>query len=50
MDICDSIPADPSSNLLISVPGGTDGPGGVLIGSEDFLVWKNQDHTEVCRG
>ena len=33
---------DPSANMLISVPGGADGPGGVLVCSENFIVYKNQ--------
>lgn len=32
------------SNMLISVPGGSDGPGGVLVCSEDWITYKNQGH------
>eukprot|EP01101_Sappina_pedata_P009043 TRINITY_DN5147_c0_g1_i1.p1 TRINITY_DN5147_c0_g1~~TRINITY_DN5147_c0_g1_i1.p1 ORF type:complete len:1219 (+),score=480.96 TRINITY_DN5147_c0_g1_i1:47-3703(+) len=38
------------SNLLISVPGGADGPGGVLVCAEDYIVFKNQNHPDIsCR-
>jgi splicing factor 3B subunit 3 len=33
---------DPNSNLLIPVPGGGDGPGGVLVCAENYIVYKNQ--------
>lgn len=39
-------PIDPTSNLLISVPGGSDGPGGVLVCAENFIYWKNVDHED----
>lgn len=32
---------DDTANLLIPVPGGSDGPGGVLVCSENFIVYKN---------
>lgn len=38
---------DMSSNLLISVPGGSEGPGGVLVCSEGWLTWKNQNYTDI---
>ncbi|RHY51840.1 hypothetical protein DYB38_005629 [Aphanomyces astaci] len=39
-----------SANKLIAVPGGTDGPGGVLVCSEGWIVYKNERHPEVpCR-
>jgi len=38
---------DPSSNMLIQVPGGTDGPGGVLVCAENFIYWKNSDHEDI---
>ncbi len=41
-----SDPTDPSANLLISVPGGTDGPGGVLVCSENYITYKNQSVPE----
>lgn len=31
---------DPTANKLITVPGGTDGPGGVIVCSENFVVYK----------
>lgn len=42
-----SEPVDNGANLLISVPGGGDGPGGVLICAENFVIYKNQDHPDV---
>ena len=29
------------------VPGGTDGPSGVLVCAENFITWKHQGHAEV---
>ena len=37
---------DPTSNMLVAVPGGNDGPGGVLVCSENFIVFKNQGHAD----
>lgn len=42
-----SDPVDNGSNLLISVPGGGDGPGGVLVCADNFIIYKDQDHAEV---
>lgn len=36
-----SEPIEEHANLLISVPGGKDGPSGVLICSENYLTYKN---------
>ena len=36
-----------SSNLLVALPGGQDGPGGVLVCSEDLITWKNMNHDDV---
>jgi splicing factor 3B subunit 3 len=33
---------DPSSNLLIQVPGGKDGPSGVMVCAENWVHWKHQ--------
>ncbi|CAK4434502.1 unnamed protein product [Aphanomyces euteiches] len=45
-----SEPVMKSANKLIAVPGGTDGPGGVLVCSEGWIVYKNERHPEVpCR-
>lgn len=38
---------DQTSHLLIQVPGGVDGPSGVLLCLEDSLVWKNMNYNEV---
>lgn len=40
-------PVDNGANLLIAVPGGSYGPGGVLVCSENFIIYKNQDHEDV---
>ncbi|CAG2252578.1 splicing factor 3B subunit 3-like [Mytilus galloprovincialis] len=36
-----SEPLDEHANFLVSVPGGTDGPSGVLICSENYVTYKN---------
>ena len=35
-------PIDNGANLLVAVPGGADGPGGVLVCAENFIIYKNQ--------
>lgn len=42
-----SEPVDNGANLLVPVPGGGDGPGGVLVCAENFVIYKNQDHADV---
>jgi len=42
-----SEPIDNGANLLISVPGEADGPGGVLVCAENFIIWKNEGQPEV---
>ncbi|KAI8824396.1 CPSF A subunit region-domain-containing protein [Fimicolochytrium jonesii] len=42
-----SDPIDTRSNKLIAVPGGVDGPSGVLVCTEDYITWKHQDHPAV---
>ncbi|MEW5303982.1 MAG: hypothetical protein WDW36_006625 [Sanguina aurantia] len=42
-----SDPVDNGANLLIAVPGGADGPGGVLVCADNFIIYKNQDHAEI---
>lgn len=42
-----SEPVDNGANLLMAVPGGADGPGGVLVAAENFIIYKNQDHPDV---
>jgi hypothetical protein len=34
--------------LIEPVPGGGEGPGGVLICAENYIYWKNQTHPEVA--
>ncbi|KAL2996511.1 hypothetical protein AAZX31_10G276300 [Glycine max] len=38
---------DNGANLLVTVPGGGDGPSGVLVCAENFVIYKNQGHPEV---
>lgn len=40
-------PIDPTANLIITVPGGADGPGGVLVCCENFIVWRKPGYSEV---
>lgn len=36
-----SEPLEDTANLLLAVPGGNDGPSGVLLACENYLVYKN---------
>jgi splicing factor 3B subunit 3 len=38
---------EPGANMLISVPGGNNGPGGVLVCAENWVIWQNLDQDEV---
>lgn len=38
---------DNGANMLVTVPGGGDGPSGVLICAENFVIYKNQGHPDV---
>lgn len=40
-------PVDNGANLLVTVPGGGDGPSGVLVCAENFVIYKNQGHPDV---
>ena len=43
-----SDPVDNGANLLIPVPGGdSEGPGGVLVCAENFIIFKNEGHADV---
>ena len=42
-----SEPVSKTANLLIPIPGGSNGPSGVLVCSENEIVWKNQEYKEV---
>ncbi|KAL8162187.1 hypothetical protein V2J09_013676 [Rumex salicifolius] len=42
-----SEPVDNGANMLVNVPGGGDGPSGVLVCAENFVIYKNQGHPEV---
>ena len=36
-----SEPLEDTANMLVTVPGGSDGPSGVLVCCENYLVYKN---------
>ncbi|KAG0056642.1 Splicing factor 3B subunit 3 [Gryganskiella cystojenkinii] len=38
---------DPKSNMLLAVPGGTDGPSGVLVCSENYITYKHIGHATL---
>ncbi|KAJ6245488.1 splicing factor 3b subunit 3 [Anaeramoeba flamelloides] len=38
---------DPMANMLIAVPGGKSGPGGVLVCSEGTITFMNEEHDEI---
>lgn len=42
-----SNPVHPRSNKLIMVPGGNDGPSGVLVCAEGSITWCNQNYPSV---
>ncbi|OZJ04986.1 hypothetical protein BZG36_01775 [Bifiguratus adelaidae] len=42
-----SDPVDARANMLIQVPGGTDGPSGVIVCSENSIAYKHQDMPEL---
>ncbi|PKA61181.1 DNA damage-binding protein 1b [Apostasia shenzhenica] len=42
-----SEPIDNGANLLVTVPGGDDGPSGVLVCAENFVIYKNQGHADI---
>jgi splicing factor 3B subunit 3 len=42
-----SEPISRTANLLLSVPGGDDGPSGVLICGENWISYKHQGHREI---
>ncbi|CAN1257722.1 Spliceosome-associated protein 130 B [Linum perenne] len=42
-----SEPVDNGANMLVTVPGGGDGPSGVLICAENFVIYKNHGHPDV---
>lgn len=37
------ISVDPTAHMLISIPAGNEGPGGVLVVLEDYLLYKNNN-------
>ncbi|KAL3683395.1 hypothetical protein R1sor_001417 [Riccia sorocarpa] len=40
-------PIDNGANMLVTVPGGGDGPSGVLVCAENFVIYKNQNRPDV---
>lgn len=42
-----SAPVDNGASMLIPVPGGGDGPGGVLVACENFLLYRHQGAEEL---
>jgi len=42
-----SEPVSRTSNFLLAVPGGSDGPGGVLLCGENWVAYKHQGHNEI---
>jgi splicing factor 3B subunit 3 len=42
-----SEPISRTANLLLSVPGGDEGPSGVLICGENWISYKHQGHVEI---
>jgi splicing factor 3B subunit 3 len=40
-------PVDNGANMLVTVPGGGDGPSGVLVCAENFVIYKNQNQPDV---
>lgn len=36
-----------TANMLIAVPGGSNGPGGLLLCSADTITYKRMDHTDI---
>jgi len=42
-----SEPIARTANILLAVPGGDDGPSGVLVCGENWISYKNQGHAEV---
>lgn len=39
---------DASAHLLVAVPGGTDGPSGVLVFSDSTITYKNVNHNDIA--
>lgn len=35
--------------MVLAVPGGADGPGGVLVCAENYIYYKNPGHNEIRR-
>lgn len=44
-----SEPIDNGANLLIPVPGGAEGPSGVLVCAENFIMYRNAESADEVR-
>lgn len=44
-----AVTVDNGANLLLAVPGGTDGPGGCLVCCENFVLYRNLDNQGELR-
>lgn len=42
-------PVDPTAHMLIPVPAGNDGPGGLIVVLEDYLFYKNNKDEQLVR-
>ncbi|KAL9259372.1 Spliceosome-associated protein 130 B-like protein [Drosera capensis] len=42
-----STQVDNGANMLVTVPGGGDGPSGVLVCAENYIIYKNQGHQDL---
>jgi splicing factor 3B subunit 3 len=43
------LPVDPTAHMLIPVPNLPDGPGGLLVVLEDYLLYKNHKEEHLIR-
>jgi splicing factor 3B subunit 3 len=40
-------PVDNGANMVLAVPGGGDGPSGVIVCAENFVIYKHKGHADV---
>jgi splicing factor 3B subunit 3 len=43
------VPVDPTAHMLIPVPAGSEGPGGVLVVLEDYLLYRGGTDEHMLR-
>ena len=43
------VTVDPTAHMLIPVPSAPDGPGGILVLLEDYLLYKNSSEDHLVR-